>query len=408
MNYFPIAPIGVGTSEVECLSSFMRRFAAGHGVSHYQLVRHLQYRWQHEYDRHLPRCDELKWDGYSKNVGLALSALKDCTGLRLADCTLIALSGVCSGNHVGCIKHVRTWCPRCYTEDLASAHAPYDRLVWRIQGYDRCSTHRHRLLDRCPRCNSQLRSDKCYVEPHLCSFCHFDLSKGSRRSHFAPRPSRGEPQLEELVANLGALGKIRKRSPLRQFFRYAKLDEDALPKELGELFHQRNRLVVPQLSSLVAFSSYFNISLVDLIANPRAAAQQARLDIQGALPDRRHKKVIVGRLERAAWFKAELERELKARPPYVSLAEFCRSRNYTLSGAQQCFGLLTAKIARRYRAWRCASREEMRKRVDLAIRKRKRILATMPIKAAVAVIANECGAPIHVVRAALGSFRELH
>lgn len=265
--YFPLSPIGIGTRDVECLSSFLHRMAVAHGVTRYQFVSHLQRWWATESGEHLPRCEELRWDGYSPNVAIALAALHRALGQTLAGTTLIALRHACAGNCIGSIKHERSWCPRCFEEDIAAGRPAYDRLLWRIQGMERCSTHRLRLFRACTHCGSSQTRDRVQVDLHLCSVCGDSLHTGVSKQDYVAKPLFGEAQTECLIANLDSLRATTEKS-LSRFLSSVDVTERQLSRELGDIFHVRCHPARPQLTSLIAVATCFNVDLVQLLTEP--------------------------------------------------------------------------------------------------------------------------------------------
>ena len=398
-RFFVVEPIGLGTLSVECMSSLLQRIAVAHGVTRHQFLTYLRDWWRKEHHRHLPRCEELRWDGYSKNVEIGLAALRDAFGLDFSSCTLIALKEACAANGIGSIKHYRSWCPACFRDDLAAQGPTYDRLLWRIQGYERCSIHKHKLISICPYCSCTQRSDTTRAELHECSNCYQNLALHDTRSTYSRAPMFGEAQLERLVGDLHVIKKTA-TYPLVRFMSMVDIDVNTVTEDLGDLFHTRRCPVKPQLGSLIAVSAYFDVDIVELLTNPESAASQATLGFSRALPSRRRRPSSLRREERSEWFDSELRKTLEAGPPYPSVPEFCKLRDFSPRGAWYKHGLLF-DLSKKYREWKQSEREKARRRAVAAIRKLTHLRPTMTTKQFERLVSERASTPIHVVRTIL-------
>lgn len=327
-HYFSLAPLGVGTDQIECLSSYLSRMADAHGVTRHQLISHLRVWWKQRRRRILPRCEELTWNGYGPNVHIALQALRDATGQDLTDCTLIRLRGTCSGNCISSVRHTRYWCPACYQDDIRSDLPVYDRLVWQLQVSDRCAIHRHRLLNRCPSCGGLQRNDISMTGLDRCSRCSHDLSTGTSKRLYMPNPTFGEKNALSLVASLPVLRKIPKH-PHIAFIKEIErggVDRSELSEPLGEIFHERRTIARPQLGSLFLLAAYFDIDISLLLTNPRMTAKQCDFGFRLTLPPGAHRKIPRTREERRRSIEIALRRTVEGPAPYPSFAEFSREQ----------------------------------------------------------------------------------
>lgn len=324
--YFSLAPLGVGTDQIECLSSYLSRMADAHGVTRYQLISHLRVWWKQHRRRILPRCEELTWNGYGPNVHIALQALRDATGQDLTDCTLIRLRGTCSGNCISSVRHTRYWCPACYQEDLRSDLPVYDRLIWQLQISERCSIHKHRLLNKCPSCGELQRNDICTTGLDRCYRCLRDLSTGASKRFYMPNPAFGEKNAHSLIACLPALKKIPKH-PHVAFIKEIErggIDRSDLAEPLGEIFHERRTIARPRLGSLFLLAEYFGVDISLLLTNPRMTARQCDLGFRLTLPPSVHRKIPRTREERRREIESALRRTVQGPAPYPSFAAFSR------------------------------------------------------------------------------------
>lgn len=396
--YFSVHPYGVGTASVECLSSVLHRLALAHGVTRHQFVSHLRQWWNAHRGKHLPRCEELRWDGYSPNVALAIEALRDATGLDLAGCTLVALKGTCAGNCIGAIKQIRWWCPACFRDDLANDREPYDRLVWRIQGIDRCSVHRHKLASACPTCGSIQSNDKSPIDLHRCASCQGDLLTSGGRSAYLQRPAFGEEQIECLVASVESI-RTAAEHPLQRFFSSLGIERCQVEEELGDLIHTRCIISKPTLTSLIAASVCYGVDVLQLITAPEEAARQATLDFKRVLPERRTRSFPRVGPKRSAWFEKELIAALEAGPPYPSVPVFCRSKEFSCSAARHRFKRLIRQLSRKHHEWKRRNLRHLQHDAERAYSKLGRKREALTEREMVRLVTAQSKAPVHVVRA---------
>lgn len=400
--YFHVAPIALGTLEVECLSSLLHRISYAHGVSRFQFISHLQSRWWTETGNHLPRCEELRWDGYSPNVSIALTALNYAFGYDLEGTTLVALQGICAGNCIGSIKHERCWCPACLRGDREAGRPPYDRLLWRIQGVERCSLHKLRLRRNCPHCGSGQTKDSSKVELDQCSTCGQSLSNLTSIGDYAPRPPFGEERTEQLILRLGEVRGAASGS-LQVFLSNVSSPAKDWGEQLGDILHTRRCPILPRLTSLIAVATHFGVDIVQLITSPASAAAQYGLEIGRASPRRIRRPINHLRANRSVLFRKELEAAIAGGPPYPSTDQFCRSRDYSVTAARNSFPWLTRQLSALHREWKNAEKERQTLAAAMAIRSLLPGTKHRSIKALTRMAAELSGAPLHVVRKVLSA-----
>lgn len=300
--------------------------ADAHGATRYQLISHLRSWWKQRRGRILPRCEELAWNGYGPNVHIALQALHDATGRDLTDCTLSRLRGTCSGNCISSVRHTRYWCPACYRDDLRSDLPVHDRLVWQLQISERCTIHKHRLLNRCMSCGQLQRNDLSTAGLDKCYRCSRELHTGASRRFYMPNPTFGEKNAHSLVASLPLLKKIPKH-PHVAFIKEIErggVERSELAEPLGEIFHERRTIAKPQLGSLFLLAAYFDIDISLLLTNPKMTAKQCGLGFRPTLPPGAHRKIPRTREERRRSIERALRKTVRGPAPYPSFAEFSR------------------------------------------------------------------------------------
>ena len=172
-----LTPIGLGSSDVESLTSYFCRLAHSHSVSATQLARWIL---EHQ-DQCLPL--ELKWN--QRNFVSADEETQRWAGW------LSELTGVGNLDHLtflpwrqligsqGLAPKSDRWCPCCLAEDLAMNRTPYLRLAWDVAAVTACHTHKVALSNQCPHCQrTNIRSRASLVVPGYCTACGGFLGSG--------------------------------------------------------------------------------------------------------------------------------------------------------------------------------------------------------------------------------------
>lgn len=205
-------PIGVGTGQVESLTSYMCRLAQSHclsagsmflrtgGSSARMLIQHLA-----ESKASRPSCRTLG-NAHSLN-GLWTAAeewvevLGLLTGrLRLDLLTLLPLTGVVAGNHL--LRKIQAWCPSCFAQDLRQHIPVHNRLIWSFRILSRCRVHEAPLSENCPFCGKAQSYISSFSLPGYCAFCSKWL--GYKEETGDPRQIRcsGSDSHEEFISGM--------------------------------------------------------------------------------------------------------------------------------------------------------------------------------------------------------------
>ncbi|HDR9757505.1 TPA: TniQ family protein [Burkholderia cepacia] len=166
----PVAPIGIGTPEVESLISYFCRLAASHCYSSSQLSRkiaremgwklHAKFIWQNQ-----------RMSGLYKTAIRWSTALSKLTANKQLDqLTLLPWRNVISS--ISLISPSHRWCSVCLTDDRKEHRIPYFRLAWDIGVVTACARHKTILTCTCPDCGrTDGRHNSAFVVPGWCVFC---------------------------------------------------------------------------------------------------------------------------------------------------------------------------------------------------------------------------------------------
>lgn len=174
-----LEPLGLGTAQVESLSSYFCRLANSHACTTNDLTQLV-----------IDRISPGRWNTYQAGDGKSrfvwhersvsgvgdgaltwASALSELTGIVGLDrLTLLPLRVVLAPKAL--MAHQARWCPHCLDEDLRSGRTPYLRLAWDIGVNKVCSEHGVPLVSRCGHCErSNVRNNANFVIPGWCTAC---------------------------------------------------------------------------------------------------------------------------------------------------------------------------------------------------------------------------------------------
>jgi hypothetical protein len=178
---YPVAPVGVGTPNVESLTSYLARLAAAHTVSPRILL----------VEAVIPRVgrsdlskatdnslsafwttDSRALNGTGTIARVWSQALATLTGRpEIPHLTLLIWRNVLPSR--GLLRRVRAWCPACYEEWRTTGAIVYDPLRWTLAVVTACPRHRRALRQACPqpRCRRALPLLGARSRPGYCSAC---------------------------------------------------------------------------------------------------------------------------------------------------------------------------------------------------------------------------------------------
>ncbi len=201
------APVGVGTGRVASLIGYIVQLARTHHANPRELVR-MEF---------LPHCQRASWtgqanffSGYARTVnGVGpyaedfLRAAERLTGRKdLRPLTLLPWRAVIPANSAGFLAREVRWCRHCLMEVRRDrAYRPFP-LVWSLDAYQVCGTHRTPLINRCPSCGKAQPFVPFLPDQNHCSHCGQWLGFGWERD-MACSPSDEvwtARALEDLVA----------------------------------------------------------------------------------------------------------------------------------------------------------------------------------------------------------------
>lgn len=170
------APVGVGSGRCEGLIGYLVRLARAHHVNPRELVRM-------EFMPHCHRTGGIQYanffSGYARTIHGVGPYAEDF--LRVVECltgrqdlrplTLLPWRSVIPANSPRFLAREVRWCRHCLLEArLAREYRPYP-LVWSLEAYHVCGSHRTPLVNRCPTCGKPQPFVPYLPDQSHCSYC---------------------------------------------------------------------------------------------------------------------------------------------------------------------------------------------------------------------------------------------
>ncbi len=192
---YHLAPIAVGTWQVESLTSYVTRLAAAHAITPQWLLQAIKP------ELGLPKyvnsqkmvlssdssSPALRLDGsdqFSRAVVSALEVLTmhdDLLGL-----TMGAWKGILGRSEL--VRKQRTWCPYCFEQQRRKGNVVYAPLFWSLADAKWCDEHAAPLEMRCPSCDREANGLHVQAIMGHCPWCRTWLGRqvadrASKRRH---------------------------------------------------------------------------------------------------------------------------------------------------------------------------------------------------------------------------------
>jgi endogenous inhibitor of DNA gyrase (YacG/DUF329 family) len=314
---YALEPIGIGTPGTESLTSYVSRLAEVHSVRVRELMMHellpflgrphladagnanlLTAFWRNE-TRALNGTRTL-----ARNLVQALETLTGRRDLRFL--TLVSWTEVLPIQQLQ--KHIRAWCPSCFTEWRESGRVVYDPLVWTFAPVTFCPQHGQRLRVVCPFPDCRRPSPwlSSRSRPGCCARCGRWLGNSGTYS-----PTEGETLApdERIQAHLWtchAIGELIESAPslpepphrehlvrgMQRSLRSVAGSRRGWARQLGlaegTVLEWRKGLTIPSLWCLLLVSSRLGISPLQLVCDQVGDVGQAAKGeaVPEARPDR--------------------------------------------------------------------------------------------------------------------------
>jgi transcriptional regulator with XRE-family HTH domain len=168
---YSLAPLGVGSSQVESITSYVMRLAGAHAVFSGTLVRTEIFPNLTLHPKRLGCAALHSLNGLSACFVQWVEVLESLTSRNdLRVLTLLPWQSVVAADGVS--RRYRTWCPRCYQERREREQVVYDSLLWMLASVSACPLHEVPLAEFCPHCEKRSLPFCARGQPGFCTHCH--------------------------------------------------------------------------------------------------------------------------------------------------------------------------------------------------------------------------------------------
>jgi hypothetical protein len=259
--FYNLEPIGIGTSIVESLTSYIVRLAKAHNVRVHELIKHiinllLEPKSKNVYKTNIKNRSFEKYligtGGFTIRFIDNLEKLTSRTDLSYL--TFTPWSGILTTNNISTYK---SWCTKCLSK-MKSNGILYCPLLWNLSYVNVCPIHNIRLNKTCPVCGKT--QTKLNINIANCKNCNAWLGENSNINN-----SHSITEFDLWVAT--AIGELLKVTPTSNCFptKYfgVKLLSDL---ELNSTIHFEDvlRLVINNKSerSHIAATIIYNLSSI--------------------------------------------------------------------------------------------------------------------------------------------------
>lgn len=202
---YSMTPIGLGTPEVESLSSYISRIAQEYCVYPYKLAKNCVEKYSGSY-RYL---DSIGYNifasktinGFSEITKTIVYSIESATNRQdIRYTTLLPLGGILPARQ---LRHERAWCAACFQSDLKNGCPIYERLVWKINFVKICPLHEQELINLCPHCKKNQNNFSSYSFPGFCSLCKSWLGQKERQESKEELSSLNFPKEKWISSEIG-------------------------------------------------------------------------------------------------------------------------------------------------------------------------------------------------------------
>gem|GEM_PF-742755 len=397
---YQIRPIGIGTPETECLTSYLARLANTYHVTIGSLLLCYVIPYLREMRTESGRglLDSLLLamraangaDTLAARLVRAVEQLTLTTGAQWT--TLIVWGEVFSRQHLQ--RRFRAWCTDCYAEQSVGGNPLYDYLIWAVAPVKVCVRHQCPLTETCPKCQKHLWPVQSRYLPGFCSYCQAWLGATSEEAVLKGSGTVigdvdyelwAADQIGSLVAAAPTLGAAPGRQNVATAIKYCR---DILMEGnscmLSHLLGVTNTTgrhwcrgkSVPSLSKLVRLSYLTRVPILKLLTDP-SGVRDHLISHPIQIGDRQRLSIRPPiRPNSPAW--EEVHRQMEAalgESPPPSLDEVARRLGYKQANSLQIkFPELSNQITANYRAFKKAGNPRPKAPHRLGLEHQRQIL----------------------------------
>jgi transcriptional regulator with XRE-family HTH domain len=295
---FFLEPIGIGTPQVESLTSYISRLAELHCFSARDLIaRIIVPIVPKSYNTTNLFCMR-NYTGATNGTGeLAFDLVQALEKLTLRQnlhyLTLLDWDTILTNRNL--LRATKGWCPDCYEEWRLNHQNIYDPLLWNFKVISVCSYHQKTLQTICPHCQKKVSILSSFSRPGYCSKCRQWLGMLSNPSEISSERSRRVSQSELLLLHNRDCGDLLAATPylseqvdhqtIANSFQYysERLTEGNIAAFARLLKIPKNKVwmwqqgqVIPQFDVLLSICHKLQLSLVDFLQRKPIASFPSR------------------------------------------------------------------------------------------------------------------------------------
>lgn len=375
--YYHLQPVGVGTTLVESLTSYISRLAAAHCVTIATLYEHtIVPRLNKPYLVAPEHCGQAitllaAFRKQIKNINGVGQAAREWVGLfeklthyqGLMRLTFLPWSEVltpCSLN-----RHYQAWCPVCYEEMRQANEIIYQPLIWTVAILQICPRHRISFVDQCPRCSRQFPNLTRRLRLGYCPNCDHWLGRESNSSSSGSSLMNTQLEWQEFICdNISELlsftqneSYIPSKNHIANWLQtFADGITDGKLQRLSALLGKSNLTVQewrhgrvrPMLFELLRICYCMDIRLVDLLTGRGLEVERSFSFRQFPRELEPIKKFRVPRPFNSSRARPQVERYLTVSPP-VSMTKVAAELGYDRGLLYKYIPDLYCKIRDRYK-----------------------------------------------------------
>lgn len=362
-----LSPMGLGTPDVESLTSYFCRLAHSHSMTARNLAIWVRGHFGH------PTPDEFKWyrrsfSGMSAESEECATWLAELTGVgELERLTLTPWRHLVASSCLA--PKTDRWCPACFQEDMASGRPPYLRLSWEVAPVTVCARHKCALVSACPRCQkTNIRNRASTVVPGYCTACGEFLG-ATHAEPATPDALWVARQVGTMLADVprvsadgltGLLGTVIEQMASGRIATFAK----QLELTKSGVWYWLNKGVQPGIHAWLAIALHGGIGLDKLFAGDLDGWTLPMEPVQIPIPlPTSPRKGIKGRELDWEGIRAAL-RSILQEPTAITLGEACQRVGADYKQLYQKANREARAIADRYRRHRASVREEKEGRLQ--------------------------------------------
>lgn len=185
--YF-VAPLYIGSAEIESLTSYISRLALAHCVYPGILMERVLKKVVNKKHGSANLHNLYSYTGAINGTGTMgldlVAALEQLTSQKQLDLlTLASFSELIPSRKL--FHEHRKWCPQCFDSWKRQQHELYEPLIWKIKAVEVCSIHNSPLQDKCPYCDRPNYHLAWKTRPGYCSNCDRFLGEVDRYKHLS-------------------------------------------------------------------------------------------------------------------------------------------------------------------------------------------------------------------------------